>query len=104
MVTRKIFADTNDALTVRIPTDRLSVAGVQYPAGATGAFALEGSIDGETWNTIQVRSAADETVLAVSVSAAGLHYADVSYCEWVRLRKTNAGSSTLPVALSLNHN
>lgn len=103
MIVKKDLAAVNDAMDVLIPTDRVAVAGVQYPTGGTGTLVLEGTITEDHWVALELRSAADATVVATSVNAAGIWFADVSYLKRIRLRKS-ASAGACVAGLALNHN
>ena len=93
----------NDAITVKLPTDKLAVAGVQYPTGGTGTLVLEGTIDEVTWEQIALYPSDDMANPVASIAAAGHAQADVSGFHSVRLRKS-ASTGACIAGLVINHN
>jgi hypothetical protein len=96
----KALANINDELRFDIPTDDTAVVGVQYPVGGAGTIILEGTMDGGvTWFTIQMLKP-DGTAAVLLLAAAGQGYADVSYCDMVRIRMTVAGANNVTMTLA----
>lgn len=96
----KPLVAAEDVVVLDIPTDQSATAGVQYGAGGSGTIVLEGRILDGDWFGIGMKKPADDTALA-SLAAAGAGYADVSYCDAVRVRKSVAGAGAVNVGLSV---
>ena len=91
----------DENITLDIPTDATAVVGVQYGVGGLGTIVLEGSMDaGASWFTIQLLKP-DGTAAVLLLAAAGQGYADVSYCDRVRVRKSVAGAGGVLVGVNL---
>jgi hypothetical protein len=99
-IVRKPLVAQDDAVVLDVPTDHSAIAGVQYGVGGLGTIALEGRILDGDWFGIGMKKPADDTALA-TLAAAGAGYADVSYCDAVRVRKTVAGAGPVNVGLSV---
>lgn len=98
---KKTLVALNDKVEMDIPTDKGAVVGMQYGAGGLGTVELQGTVDGGlTWFTIQLLKP-DGTAAALNLAAAGVGYADVSYCDKIRANKTVAGAGGVDIWLNL---
>ena len=99
---RKTLVAANDNIELDIPTDKGAVAGVEYGAGGLGTIELQGRLHPlGAWFTIQLQKP-DGTAAALNLALAGVGYADVSYCDRVRVNKTVAGAGGVDVDFTLN--
>lgn len=99
---RKTLVALNENIVFNIPTDKGAVVGVEYGAGGLGTIELQGRMhDLGAWFTIQLLKP-DGTAAALNLAAPGVGYADVSYCEFVRVNKTVAGAGGVDVDFTMN--
>jgi hypothetical protein len=99
---RKTLVALNENITLDIPTDKGAIAGVEYGAGGLGTIELQGQMHpAGAWFTIQLLQP-DGTAAALNLAAAGVGYADVSYCDKVRVNKTVAGAGGVDVDFTVN--
>lgn len=98
----KALVALNDNIILDIPTDDTAVVGIQYGAGGLGTIELQGTMDGgATWFTIQLLKP-DGTAAALNLAAPGQGYADVSYCDKIKINKTVAGAGGVNVSVNLS--
>lgn len=88
----------DSTLVLNVPTDRVAVAGIQMKSGA-GTLVLEATIDGTNWKAVQMDVPGTIGGAGVAnISAVGdIGYADVSYAEQVRVRKSVGAASCVAV-------
>jgi hypothetical protein len=99
---RKTLVALNDNIAIDIPTEHGAVAGVEYGVGGLGTIELQGRMHNlGAWFTIQLLKP-DGTAAALNLAAAGVGYADVSYCDMVRVNKTVAGAGGVDVDFTVN--
>lgn len=98
----KALVGAGETIVLDIPTDDTAVVGIQYGAGGLGTIILEGTMDGgASWFTIQLQKP-DGTAAVLLLAAPGQGYADVSYCDKVRVNKTVAGAGAVNVSVNLS--
>jgi hypothetical protein len=98
---KKDLNAVSDAITLQVPPDRTAVAGFQYPTGGTGTLIPEGTLDELTWHAISVTPIGGGAGV-VSIAAAGIWYADVSYLHKIRLRKSASAGACI-ASVIMNH-
>lgn len=96
----KILTALNEDITFDIPTDDTAVVGVESQTAGDNSIVLEGNMGG-AWFTIQM-SKPDGTAPALLITGAGVGYADVSYCDKIRVRKSAIGVGAVPVTVKVN--
>lgn len=96
----KDLTDLNSAITLNCDHDKSGVATVQYRSGA-GTLVLEGTLDGDNWESIIVVASDDTTEApAATMTATGMYIASFGGLKSIRVRKSVGGAELL-AALSI---